>query len=77
MGAASEKKLGIRAPLTTRRTRSQRTGAEGQAQNFTPRLGPGPTVRHVKEGRNAASKQNNQHAEPLLVKNAQANRELT
>ena len=43
-----------------------------QAGNFTPRLGPVPTVRHVKGGRNAASDKADERAESLLIKNAQA-----
>ena len=69
MGAVPEEELGIRAPLTTRRARSQETRANGQAENFTANLGPGQTVRHVKEGRNAAIEPEGTEAESLLIKN--------
>ena len=56
MQTASAKKLAIRVRLATRRVRSQERKAQPQGLNFTPALGPVPTVRCVNDTRNAAAR---------------------
>ena len=69
-GAAPVKALAVRAPLGTRRARSQERGARGQAPNFTHALGPVPAVRRVKGQRSAAGEDQHRSRESLRITQA-------